>query len=248
MSTVFSNHVSWQKRLARLYARYRLKKAFSDLRLLGSSRLEDAISQGPLIIASNHVAYWDAFLLVILEQHFRARAHCLMDAENLKQFAFFRHLGALPLDRVKPKQGLRDMHHSLSKLKTCGDLLFIFPGGRQQPAHLPLDFQQGVAYLAQQSNLPVMPLGLRYDYREGPRPVVHVAAGEPLFFEAASSRQQFTETVAGAVAECLKRIDQALAPNVSEGVSLLGRAHRIDVSERRPALSQALNRLTGGER
>jgi 1-acyl-sn-glycerol-3-phosphate acyltransferase len=76
------------KHLASLYVQRRLRRTFLDVRLLHGERLSLALEQGPVLIACNHVCWWDAFLLVQLSRALRIDGYCLMDQANLAELPF----------------------------------------------------------------------------------------------------------------------------------------------------------------
>lgn len=238
-----SHKKPWFQFLARHYAKRRLNKHFSDLRLLGAPLLVHAVESGPAIIACNHVAWWDPLVLVQLETWLKADASCLMDAASLRELPFFRALGALPLDRSQKKQGYRDMLASLEAVTQPGQLLIIFPQGKQTPAHHALEFYNGVSLLAERSGLPIYPLGLRYDYGEGPRQIVHLALGAPLNWTQGDDRRTFTHELEAAVSAQLLRIDDELRAPETTAVSLLGRKRHHDQAERVPLLAATLRKM-----
>jgi 1-acyl-sn-glycerol-3-phosphate acyltransferase len=241
----------WFQHLARAYVKRRLKRQFSNVTVLGAKILASTLASGPAIIACNHVAWWDPLLLVQLDAFLKSDAYCLMDEINLRELSFFGDLGALPLNRNKRTQSYRDLLQSLEIVKKPGQLLFIFPQGRQTPAHFPLHFFEGAAFLAARSGLPVFPLGLRYDFAEGPRQVVHLAVGAPLHFEpqvtqAPATRATFTRRLEDAVQAQLERIDAHLFAPETDSHSLLERAAGHDRRERIPLLAAALRPSTKG--
>ncbi len=234
----------WFQFLFRHYVKRRLKKQFSDIRLLGASHFTQQLDAGPVIVACNHVAWWDPLVLVRFEAWLQADGYCLMDADNLKELPFFNSLGALPLDRKSRRQSYRDMLASLEQVRVPRQLLFIFPQGKQTPAHHRLEFHDGVSLLAQRSGLPIVPLGLRYDFAEGPRQIVHVALGAPLSWTASSKRRTFTQELETAVAGQLAKIDEQLLMPKPEVISLLGRRLDGDQKERVPLLAASLRKIS----
>lgn len=203
----------WFVRLARSYVRRRLRTSFDGVWVAGLDAVRAQLALGPVILAPNHVAWWDAFVCVALEEALDARGHCVMDAKNLAKLPFFAWLGALPLDRSHPKKSLRDLQRASAELTGPGDMLIVFPQGRQCPAHLPLRFQRGIEILARQTRLPVIPVGLRYDYLQNARARVHVAFGSPRLW---NSQGAFLEELEGAVQRELRRIDQEILRQIDE--------------------------------
>jgi 1-acyl-sn-glycerol-3-phosphate acyltransferase len=172
---------TWFLRLARGYVRRRLASDFDSIQVRGLDRARELCAERPVIVASNHVAWWDAFLTVLLDQELGSDGFCLMDSDNLERLPFFLWLGAIPLDRSHPRNSLRDLEASSRLLDRPGRAVWIFPQGQQRPFHLrPLDLQKGVAYLAEKSRAPVLPLSISYLYFQAPRPRIVLSLGEAL--------------------------------------------------------------------
>lgn len=195
-------------RLFRAYVRRRMRGSFDAVRVRGAAQLLERLEQGPLMIAANHVSWWDALFLVLLDGVEGIDAHCLMDSANLKQLPFFSWLGAVPLDRSRATRAKKDLELAARLLDRPGRVLIVFPQGRQVPAHLPLRFASGVVHLARQTGVPVVPMALRYDYREEPIPELNVSIGPPV--DVAEGNGTALARLEDAVAEQLRLIDAHL--------------------------------------
>lgn len=236
----------WLQRIIQAYVRSRLRKNFADVRICGESTIKQELERGPVVLACNHVAWWDPLLLVQLDAFLGSDGYCLMDQESLRQLPFFRWVGALPIDRTSPTRAYRDIQMASSVLCQPRRVLAIFPQGEQRPAHLPLAFRPGVAALAAHSGAPVIPLAIQYTYLQSPRPVVHLAAGPALRFNPGrDARDNFLCELEHQTAEALHRIDVHLLGGVDEFRSLLGNDRNAELRERIPAGAKALRLLTG---
>lgn len=194
-------------RLFRWDATRRLRAALSGAHVRGLAQLRELLAREPLILALNHVAFWDGLLLTRLEQAAGADAYCLMDRANLARLGFLIWAGALPLERAPAshRQRRRDLRHAAALLDRPGRLLVVFPQGAQRPAHLPLAFERGVLVLAKAAGARVVPAGLRYDFDEDPRPAAHLSLGAALRFE--GTGQAELQRLEGAVRAQLDAID-----------------------------------------
>ena len=164
-------------RLARPYVRRRVSRDLEGLWVSGLEPARRLLAQGPVLFAANHVAWWDPMLLVLLDEALASEGYALMDAGNLARLPFFGWLGALPLGRGEAAR--TDLAAAAAQLRGPGRALWIFPQGRQRPAHLrPLGLKAGVMALAEQSGVPVLPVSLQYAFREAERPAALVHFGE----------------------------------------------------------------------
>lgn len=197
----------WFLALARRYARRRLGRGLDGFYVGGLEAARAVAARRPLILAANHVAWWDTFLLVTMDEALGTESYALMDADSMRRLPFFGRIGALPLDRsgaTTTRAGLKD---AAARLDRPGKALWIFPQGEQRPAHLrPLGFRRGVGLLA--GMLPeaaVVPVSIQYSFREAPAPAAFAWLGTAI--PASTLR---TDELEHAVVEGLARIDAAL--------------------------------------
>lgn len=191
----------------RRYVARRLRREFAKVRIAGLDRFRRALEWGPLILAPNHVAWWDPLWLVALDRAVGGGGHYLMARENLERLFFFRWGGALPIDRSSHKRARRDLERSARVLSGPRRYLVVFPQGEQRPSHLPLQFRRGIIWLARQARVSVVPAGVRYDYLEGPRPFLHISLGAPTLW---SEEDDALSLLEQAVRDELETIDREL--------------------------------------
>lgn len=179
--------------LARPYIRRRLRRAFDGLFVEGLESARELAARQPLLVAANHVCWWDALTILAIDEPLGIESHCLMDAENLRRMPFFGWVGAVSLDRRSPRSSVRDLAAATRALDRAGRSLWIFPQGRQRPAHIrPLGLEPGVAWLANRTGAAVLPLSLNYLFREAPQPTIVASFGRPLAPPGRSSREKAT--------------------------------------------------------
>lgn len=195
---------AWFLALARRYVRRRFRMGFDGLHVEGLALVRALAEREPIIVAANHVAWWDALLAVQLDALMGAEGYCLMDADNLRRLPFFGWVGAVRLDRRSPRRAMADMKAAASLLDRPRRVLWIFPQGRQRPAHMrPLDLSSGVRWLARWSGARVVPLSINYLFREAPAPAVLASFGDPVAGERELLPRLEAQLVAG-----LGRIDR----------------------------------------
>lgn len=174
-------HRRWFQRVFRPYVRRKLERSFDGVHVAGLAAVRARLDQEPLILAANHCSWWDALLLVALDDLLGCESYCLMDADNLRKLPFFGWLGAVPLDRGHPKKAIKDLRASAALLQRPNQAMWIFPQGRLYPPELrPLRLQSGVAMLARASKARVVPVSFSYPFREAPQPAAVVSFGAPL--------------------------------------------------------------------
>jgi 1-acyl-sn-glycerol-3-phosphate acyltransferase len=167
--------------LALRYARWRLGRSMDGFYLRGLERTRALASERPVIFAANHVAWWDPFLVLLADAALGCEGYALMDAANLEKLPFFARLGAFPIDRSSPRAAIAGLRSAVRLLDAPGRAVWIFPQGRQRPAHLrPLDLQPGLTVLAGHSGALVVPVCIQYAFREDHRPAAVMDLRPPL--------------------------------------------------------------------
>jgi 1-acyl-sn-glycerol-3-phosphate acyltransferase len=175
-----SSKTRWGSSLFRFDAQRRLQRAFSRCLVAGLPSLAERLRREPVLVAMNHVSFWDGFLLPCLERALQADAYCLMERANLERLPFLRFTGALPLDCADVRRARTDLEQAARLLDRPGRLLFVFPTGKQVPARFPLRFRSGVARVAELAGVPIVPAALGYDFLEDPKPEIRISIGAPV--------------------------------------------------------------------
>lgn len=198
-------------RLARPYARHRVSRGLDGMWVAGLDQARAALADRPVIFASNHVAWWDTLLLVVLDAALGGRCWAVMDAGNLRALPFLGWVGALPLDRSSPERSRQCLENSAALLDRPGRGVWIFPQGRQRPAHLrPLDLKGGVGIMHARNPVDVIVASLDYVFLERDRPAAIVRFGPPMPGVAVGG-QALLPAIEGAILDGLAAIDVAAA-------------------------------------
>jgi 1-acyl-sn-glycerol-3-phosphate acyltransferase len=143
---------------------------------------------GPLLLASNHASYLDPWLLgfafprairflIAREWYFRSRSWNLV----------FRANGTIPVGD-SPSRTLDAVCDALGR----GETVAIFPEGRISHDGRIQPFRAGLAHIAARTGSPVLPLGIRGNFRSMPRhrrwpspSTIKVHVGSPITFPGA---------------------------------------------------------------
>lgn len=145
------------------------------------------VADVPVLFVSNHVSWWDGFLLRALQRRIRPDAplFTVMLERELRPRPWFRLLGCVGLDpsnRDSWKRAREAITAAASRDPTA--CIAFFPQGRIRTAQArPLGFRPGVAKLAAAlAPVQVVPVALRIEPLNTFRPNAFVVAGEPLHF------------------------------------------------------------------
>ena len=133
--------------------------------------------KGAYLICANHRSNWDAPILV---SNLKRKVYVMAKAELFKN-KFIKWFGrkccVFPV-----KRGMRDIEsikYSLNLLKD-GEILVIFPEGTRNGMEKNGKAQNGVAYMAIRTGVPVIPVGIQGEMK--PFKKVKLNIGEPLDF------------------------------------------------------------------
>ena len=126
--------------------------------------LENIPATGPAILASNHLSFSDSFFLPLVCPRpitFLAKSE-YFTGKGIKGFltrTFFRGVGQVPVDRTGGRAAEAAMSTSM-RILSEGSLLGIYPEGTRSPdAHLYRG-KTGVARLALDAGVPVIPVAM----------------------------------------------------------------------------------------
>lgn len=192
--------------VARRYAGRRVARGLDGLWVSGLEHTRAVLGKRPLLFASNHVAWWDSLLLVVLDEALGGLGWAVMDARNLRKLRFLGWLGALPLDRSSPERSRECLQSAAELLDRPGRNIWIFPQGRQRPAHLrPLDLKHGVQLMHDHNPVGVVAVSIGYVFLERDRPAAMVRFSEPID----AGGDDLLPAVEAAMLDGLDRIDSA---------------------------------------
>lgn len=158
--------------------------------------MDNVPASGPAIIASNHLSFSDHFFLPLFVPRqitFLAKSD-YFTGRGLKgrlTAGFFRGVGQLPIDRSGGRASDAALSTGLRVLGR-GDLLGIYPEGTRSPDGRLYRGKTGVARMALEAGVPVIPVAMvgtyevqppgRRFWRLNPVKQVQVVIGRPLDF------------------------------------------------------------------
>lgn len=185
-----ANKSIWFEKLFGVYNRNLLKRRFSSFRVRNLQALQNADKNIPLIIYANHSSWWDGLILFELLKSDDFDIFVLMEEKQLKEYKFFRRLGAFSIVREIPREAVKSLHYAVGSLKEGKNkTLLIFPQGEIFPNDKrPLKFFNGLAFLTERlKNCSVIPCSIRLEFLENFKPEIFVSFGEAELFDDSSS-------------------------------------------------------------
>ena len=126
--------------------------------------LENIPEDGPAILASNHLSFSDSFFLPLMVKRritFMAKSDYFTGRGIKGRLIawFFAGAGQVPVDRTGGRAGEAALNTGLSILGE-GDLLGIYPEGTRSPDGRLYRGKTGVARMALEAGVPVIPLAM----------------------------------------------------------------------------------------
>ncbi|MFW0112630.1 lysophospholipid acyltransferase family protein [Rothia sp. CCM 9417] len=180
--------------------------------------LENFPAQGPVILASNHLAFLDS---VIISALMPRRVAFLAKAEYVNSPGFkgramktlFQVIDIIPVNRTDKKESMKALETALERLEE-GKVFGIYPEGTRSRDGYLYKGKIGVAWLAHMTGARVVPVGLIGTdkiQKPGSNMVYPhrftVRVGEPLIFEklgekmSGRQRRETTDTIMDAIAQ-----------------------------------------------
>lgn len=174
------------ERLAGAWLRWRIGRSLDGLWVHGWAHLEAAARRGPVLVASNHVGWWDGPVVLAAGMASKLRIHLVAEAATLRRMPWLRALGVLPLERGPA--GVASIRRLAATLDGPGRVLWYFPQGRQRPPGIrPLGFDPRLARIAKIKGATLLPAALAYPFRDLHLPAAALALGEPVTLEGAEA-------------------------------------------------------------
>lgn len=134
----------------------------------------------PVLYIANHSSWWDGLIIFLLTEKASELDHyMMMEEKQLKQYAFFRKLGAFPVQ----KENLKSVKQALMTAKEnmqAGRAVWLFPQGKIMHQDMrPLELEGGASFLVRQfEQVVVKPVTLHYTFNQFQKPTVSAVFGE----------------------------------------------------------------------
>lgn len=173
----------WQPLAVRAFEAFFRPWRDARVRTLAAGLPMDLPRDVPLLLAANHVSWWDPFTLREVQRALRPSApfHTVMLQAELASRPFFRRMGVVGLDPASPaslRACIRQLRRLLDERRDAS--VCYFPQGRIWPSfRRPLGFRPGLGLVARElAPLLILPVGLHVEPLNSTRSTVFVSAGE----------------------------------------------------------------------
>lgn len=137
----------------------------------------------PTILYAPHCNWWDGIVLYnVTHRIFRKEIRLMV--EELNRFPLLQHGGAYSVNKKSPQSAMKALQYSVDVVGDLKNMLCIFPQGIIRPPHFrPIEFQTGLAYIAQNAvkrygKVNLVPVSIDYCFLRDNRPEVLVEFGQ----------------------------------------------------------------------
>jgi 1-acyl-sn-glycerol-3-phosphate acyltransferase len=209
---ISAKHRRWAHSIFRPYLRSLFRRRFQALHFLGEVPSVPSVPSGtPILLLPNHSTWWDGFFPYLLNETLLKREfYIMMLEERLREFWFFRFVGAFSIHQRSPKGIIKTLDYTVSLL-TGHRLVIMFPQGELAAwGKRPLAYNRGVERVVRKCreanrSVAIVPLAMRCEFLADEKPHVFLLCGAPLFTDTAL--QQSAQDID---VEELERIETAL--------------------------------------
>ncbi len=209
--------------IASLFFFNMLQNRFYAFRYFGIENCKNRDKTVPTILFSPHCNWWDGIVMYnIVHRIFHKEIRLMV--EELNRFPLLRRGGAYSVNKKSPQSAMKALKYSVELLKDLRNILCIFPQGIIRPPHYrPIEFQTGLAYIAQSAakkygKVNLIPVAVDYCFLRDNRPEVIVDFGQCIeLTDANIDRHEYTKVLEQALAfTCDKQFENISSGKVEE--------------------------------
>ncbi len=160
-----------------------LQNRFFAFRYRGEENYFEAEKDVPTILFAPHCNWWDGIVLYNTTHRIFHKEIRLM-VEELNRFPLLRRGGAYSVNKKSPQSAMKALKYSVDVVGDLRNILCIFPQGIIRPPHYrPIEFQTGLAYIAENAvkkygKVNLIPMAVDYAFFRDNRPEVIVEFGK----------------------------------------------------------------------
>lgn len=198
-----------------------LQNRFYAFRYKGEENYLEGEKNVPTIFFAPHCNWWDGIVLYNISHRICHKEIRLM-IEELNRFPLLRRGGGFSVNKKSPQSAMKALQYSIDVIGDLRNLLFIFPQGIIRPPHYrPIEFQTGLAYIAQNAvkrygRVNLIPVAIDYCFFRDNRPEVVVNFGKRIELDRQnidSDRKSLSHSLEKALTEAC----DAQAKDISQG-------------------------------
>lgn len=169
-------------KIFRIYTRWLFKRRFSAVWL---KQEYDPCSTCKTVYYLNHHSWWDGLIPFLLNEYvFHQKARALMEDKQMRQYTFFRKIGAFSISRDDPRKAITSLRYAVKSFEREHASLFVYPEGKITPSGSFMDFEGGLAWLSDKlPDVHFVPIGIYQHTIRHDKPELHLHIGTPRRFK-----------------------------------------------------------------
>ncbi len=176
-----------------------LENRFFALRYKGQENFLNRDESIPTIAYAPHTNWWDGIVGYNICRRIFGKEIRLM-VEELNRFPLLRRAGAFPVNKKSPQASMKALQYSVDVIEDLNNVLYLFPQGIIKPPNArPVEFQTGLAYVAQKAaqkygKVNLVPVCVNYFFLRADKPEVLVEIGEVITLDNSKiDRKEFSQ-------------------------------------------------------
>ena len=184
--------------VANLFFYGMLENRFYAFRYKGIENYENRDKNYPTIMYAPHTNWWDGIVGYNICTRIAGKQIRLM-VEELNRFPILQRAGAFNVNKKSAQASMQALKYSVDVLKDLNNILYLFPQGIIKPPNFrPIEFQTGLAYIAQKAakkygKVNLIPIAVNYFFLRDNRPEVLIEMGECIqFTDSSVDRKDYT--------------------------------------------------------
>ena len=156
----------------------------------------------------NHNSWWDGLIpLMLNEYRFKQKARALMEDKQMRDYAFFKRIGAFSINLEDPRKTITSLRYAVESMKRKHSCLFVYPEGKIQPPGSELSFKQGLSWLhGKVEGVDFVPVGIYMHTIRHDKPELHLHVGQPVQIEKEKSADSKTKLLESKLEELLTKL------------------------------------------
>lgn len=175
-----------------------LENRFFALRYKNAEKVLNRDDSIPTILFAPHSNWWDGIVGYNLCRRIFKKEIRIM-VEELNRFPLLRRAGAFSVNKKSPQASMAALKYSVEAIGDLNNFLYIFPQGIiMPPNYRPINFQTGLAYIAQNAvkkygKVNLVPVAVNYMFLRADRPEVLVEFHDPIVLDDSKiDRKEYT--------------------------------------------------------
>lgn len=156
----------------------------------------------------NHHSWWDGIIPLLLNEYrLHQNARALMEDKQMRQYPFFKKIGAFSINRDDPRKAITSLRYAVQSMKREGASLFLYPEGKITPPGSKMTFEGGISWLhSKVPEVDFVPIGIYMHTIRHDKPELHLHIGEAVDLDQGLNNDEKTRHLENKLSQILKQL------------------------------------------